>query len=152
MRKQANVALRVNPDVAAETHPYISTGLREHKFGVPIENARKLTGAPPNKDLRVAGVSLHIGSQITDVAPFRAAVERAVALIQELAADGHKIRYFDAGGGLGISYESAKPVDFPAQTRMYADAITEPLRRLGKSTPHLLLEPDDRLLRRPERC
>lgn len=141
-RKQANIAFRVNPNVAAETHPYISTGLREHKFGVPIDNARKLyQRAARQRYLRVAGVSLHIGSQITDVAPFRAAVERAISLIQDLAADGHGIRYFDAGGGLGISYDSTKPVDFPAQTRSYADAITEPLQRLGKSTPHLLLEP-----------
>ena len=142
LRKPANIAFRVNPDVAAETHPYISTGLREHKFGVPIEKARDLyKRAAEQKYLRVAGVSLHIGSQITDVSPFRAAVERAVSLMQELASDGHKIRYFDAGGGLGISYDSTKPVDFTAQTRSYASAISEPLQRLGKSGPHLLLEP-----------
>jgi diaminopimelate decarboxylase len=142
IRKPANIAFRVNPDVAAETHPYISTGLREHKFGVPIQRARQLyKRAADQKYLRVAGVSLHIGSQITDVSPFRAAVERAVSLIQELTSDGHKIRYFDAGGGLGISYDSAKPVDFPSQTSSYADAITAPLKALGKSKPHLLLEP-----------
>ena len=141
-RKRANIALRVNPDVAAETHPYISTGLSEHKFGVPIQSARKLyRRAAEHKYLRVAGVSLHIGSQITDVTPFRAAVDRAVLLMQELAADGHEIRYFDAGGGLGISYDSTKPVDFAAQTRSYAEAISEPLQRMGKSRPHLLLEP-----------
>ena len=141
-RKKANIALRVNPDVAAETHPYISTGLREHKFGVAIQSARKLySRAAKHKYLLVAGVSLHIGSQITDVRPFRAAVERAVLLIQELAADGHNIRYFDAGGGLGISYDSAKPVDFSAQARSYAEAICEPLQRMGRSRPHLLLEP-----------
>jgi diaminopimelate decarboxylase len=141
-RKPANIALRVNPDVAAETHPYISTGLREHKFGVPIQGARKLySRAAERKYLRVVGVSLHIGSQITDVRPFRAAVERAVLLMQELAADGHDIRYFDAGGGLGISYDSAKPVDFSAQAQSYAEAISEPLQRMGRSRPHLLLEP-----------
>ncbi len=140
--KRANIALRVNPDVAAETHPYISTGLREHKFGVPIQSARKLyRRAAEHKYLRVAGVSLHIGSQITDVTPFRAAVDRAVLLMQELAADGHDIRYFDAGGGLGISYDSTKPVDFAAQTRSYAEAISAPLQRMGRSRPHLLLEP-----------
>ncbi len=141
-RKKANIALRVNPDVAAETHPYISTGLREHKFGVPIQSARKIyRRAAEHKYLRVAGVSLHIGSQITDVTPFRAAVDRAVLLMQELAADGHEIGYFDAGGGLGISYDSTKPVDFSVQTRSYAEAISEPLQRMGKSRPHLLLEP-----------
>jgi diaminopimelate decarboxylase len=142
LRKMANIAFRVNPDVAAETHPYISTGLREHKFGVPIQRARELyQRAAARKYLRVAGVSLHIGSQITDVAPFRAAVERAVSLMKELAADGREIRYFDAGGGLGISYDSTKPLDFTAQTRSYAEAISEPLQRLGKLAPHLLLEP-----------
>jgi diaminopimelate decarboxylase len=142
VRKAANIAFRVNPDVAAETHPYISTGLREHKFGVPIQIARELyKRATEHKYLRVSGVSLHIGSQITDMSPFRAAVERAVLLMQELASDGHKIRYFDAGGGLGISYDSTKPVDFTAQTKSYASAISEPLQRLGKSAPHLLLEP-----------
>lgn len=142
VRKAANIAFRVNPDVAAETHPYISTGLREHKFGVPIQIARDLYNrAAEHKYLRVTGVSLHIGSQITDVSPFRAAVDRAVLLMQELASDGHKIRYFDAGGGLGISYDSTKPVDFAAQTKSYASAISEPLQRLGKSAPHLLLEP-----------
>lgn len=142
VRKTANIAFRVNPDVAAETHPYISTGLREHKFGVPIQKARYLyRHAAGHKNLRVTGVSLHIGSQITDVSPFRAAVERAVSLIEELTRDGHTIRYFDAGGGLGISYDSGKPVDFPAQTSGYAEAITQPLLRLGKSAPHLLLEP-----------
>lgn len=142
VRKAANIAFRVNPDVAAETHPYISTGLREHKFGVPIQIARDLyKRAAEHKYLRVTGVSLHIGSQITDVSPFRAAVDRAVLLMQELASDGHKIRYFDAGGGLGISYDSTKPVDFAAQTKSYASAISEPLQRLGKSAPHLLLEP-----------
>jgi diaminopimelate decarboxylase len=77
LRKTANIALRVNPDVPAETHPYISTGLREHKFGVPISSARELCRrAAQHKYLRVAGVSLHIGSQIGDVAPFHLALER----------------------------------------------------------------------------
>ncbi|HEU4416711.1 MAG TPA: alanine racemase, partial [Candidatus Angelobacter sp.] len=91
LRKTANVALRVNPDVLAETHPYISTGLREHKFGVPIGSARELCRrAAAQKYLRVAGVSLHIGSQIGDVSPFHLAMQRAVDLAQQLVADGHK--------------------------------------------------------------
>lgn len=142
VRKSPNIAFRVNPDVPAETHPYISTGLREHKFGVPIAEARRLYRlAAQHRYLRVAGVSLHIGSQITDVAPFRLAVERAVELIQQLAADGHKIQYLDAGGGLGISYNSSQPQDYAALARRYAEAIAEPLRRLKRNRSHLLLEP-----------
>lgn len=142
LRKTADIALRVNPDVPAETHPYISTGLREHKFGVPIASARELCRhAAANKYLRVAGVSLHIGSQIGDVTPFHLAMERAVELVQQLTADNHKIRFIDAGGGLGISYNSAAPVDFHDLAHRYAEAITEPLLRLKKPLPHLLLEP-----------
>lgn len=142
LRRTANIAFRVNPDVPAETHPYISTGLREHKFGLPISDARALyRRAAREKYLRVAGVSLHIGSQITDVSPFRLAVERAVELIQELSSDGHSIRFLDAGGGLGISYDSTTPVDYANLARRYADAITTPLKTLAKPRPHLLLEP-----------
>jgi diaminopimelate decarboxylase len=142
LRKVADIALRVNPDVPAETHPYISTGLREHKFGVPISSARELCRrAAQHKYLRVAGVSLHIGSQISDVMPFHLAMERAVDLALELIADGHKIRFIDAGGGLGISYNSSAPVDFTDLAHRYEEAITEPLLRMKKPIPHLLLEP-----------
>jgi diaminopimelate decarboxylase len=142
LRKVADIALRVNPDVPAETHPYISTGLREHKFGVPISSARELCRrAAAHKYLRVAGVSLHIGSQIGDVTPFHLAMERAVDLALELIADGHKIRFIDAGGGLGISYNSSAPVDFTELAHRYEEAITEPLLRMKKPIPHLLLEP-----------
>ena len=142
LKKTAGVALRVNPDVPAETHPYISTGLREHKFGVPMGEARALyRQAAAARFLRVSGISLHIGSQITDLAPFGLAMERTVDLVRELIADGHKIRFLDAGGGLGISYSSADPVDFPDQLKGYSNAVTGPLRALGKSAPHLLLEP-----------
>jgi diaminopimelate decarboxylase len=142
LRKPARVALRVNPDVPAETHPYISTGLREHKFGVPVSAAPELyRRAKSCKYLRVAGVSLHIGSQITDVGPFRLAVERAVELIEQLTGDGHRIRFLDAGGGLGISYHGEKPMDFECQARHYAAAITLPMRKLKRFRPHLLLEP-----------
>ena len=106
LRKTAPVALRVNPDVAAETHPYISTGLRKHKFGVPIGKARALyAAAARTKYLNVRGVSVHIGSQITDVAPFGEAMARVADLVRELRKDGHRIDYIDAGGGLGIAYE-----------------------------------------------
>lgn len=142
LRKTARVALRVNPDVPAQTHPYISTGLREHKFGVPIGDARKLyQQAAGQKYLDVAGVSLHIGSQITDVSPFGVAVERAAELIRQLDADGHKIRFLDAGGGLGISYSSPSEGSFSDFVREYAESIMRPLQALGKLQPHLLLEP-----------
>jgi diaminopimelate decarboxylase len=142
LRKTAALALRVNPDVPAETHPYISTGLREHKFGVPIAQARKLCRrATGHKYLRVSGVSLHIGSQIGDISPFHLAMERAVELARQLLADGHKIQFIDAGGGLGISYSSAAPVDFVNLAHSYAEAITGPLLHMKKPFPHLLLEP-----------
>jgi diaminopimelate decarboxylase len=142
LQHPANVAFRINPDVPAETHPYISTGLREHKFGIPMSAARELyRQAAQHEYLEVAGVSLHIGSQITDLTPFRVAMERAAELIAQLADDGHKIRFVDAGGGLGISYSSDEPLDFNDQARRYADAIMQPLRKLRVPIPHLLLEP-----------
>jgi diaminopimelate decarboxylase len=142
LRKTASIALRVNPEVPAETHPYISTGLREHKFGVAIGSARELCRrAAGHKFLRVAGVSLHIGSQIGDVAPFHLAMERAVDLALQLLTDGHKVRFLDAGGGLGISYNSSASVDFTDMAHRYAEAITGPLLRMKKPFPHLLLEP-----------
>jgi diaminopimelate decarboxylase len=142
LRKTANVAVRVNPDVPAETHPYISTGLREHKFGVPIGSARELyREAARCGFLRVAGVSLHIGSQIADVAPFALAMERAVELVEQLTLDGHEISFLDAGGGLGIPYNAAEPEDFAARARSYAEAVLQPLQKLKVPRPHLLLEP-----------
>jgi diaminopimelate decarboxylase len=140
--KTAQIAFRVNPDVPAETHPYISTGLQEHKFGVPISTARELyRQAARHEHLEVAGVSLHIGSQITNLEAFRLALERAVELIIQLGDDGHHVRFLDAGGGLGISYNSSEPMDFADIARRYAEALTAPLRKLGGHKPHLLLEP-----------
>lgn len=138
LRKIARVAVRVNPDVDAKTHPYISTGLRKHKFGIAIEEAAGLYAqVARQKYVQAEGVSVHIGSQITSVAPFGAAMLRVAALVRQLQASGHGIRYVDAGGGLGISYEG-KHADFAAQARKYAQAILKPLRKLGV---HLLLEP-----------
>ena len=142
LRKTAPVALRVNPDVPAQTHPYISTGLREHKFGVPIGEAAALySRAAAHKYLRVTGVSLHIGSQINFILPFGIAVERATELIRQLTADGHKISFLDAGGGLGISYDSREPHQFPLFVGEYASAIAARLHHLPSPRPHLLLEP-----------
>jgi diaminopimelate decarboxylase len=108
--KQASIALRVNPDVDAATHPYISTGLREHKFGIDIaeveqvyERARALPG------LILEGVSCHIGSQLLDPAPLVEAALRMLALVDRLRERGFPIRYFDLGGGLGVPYKPADP-------------------------------------------
>jgi len=139
LRTRASIALRVNPDVAADTHPYISTGLRKHKFGVALRDARALYAkASGARYLNVAGVSVHIGSQITDVAPFGEAVARVATLVRALRADGHDIRYIDAGGGLGISYEKPNSVEFSRYVAAYAQALAKPLRGLNV---HLLLEP-----------
>ena len=139
LQKTAPVALRVNPDVAAETHPYISTGLRKHKFGVPIREARALYAkASSARYLKVRGVSVHIGSQITDVAPFGEAMARVADLVRELRRDGHRIDYIDAGGGLGIDYEQPAANDFSADVAAYARALAKPLRGLDVQ---LLLEP-----------
>jgi diaminopimelate decarboxylase len=139
LRKTAPVALRVNPDVAAETHPYISTGLRKHKFGVPIRDARALYAkASAARYLRVRGVSVHIGSQITDVAPFGEAMARVADLVRELRSDGHSIDYIDAGGGLGIAYDKPSARGFSADVAAYARALADPLRSLDV---RLLLEP-----------
>ena len=138
LHKTAPIALRVNPDVAAETHPYISTGLHKHKFGVPIRDARGLYAkASGTRYLRIRGVSVHIGSQITDPGPFGEAMARVGDLVRQLRADGHTIDYVDAGGGLGISYESPQ-YDFSHQADDYAAALGNPLRNLDV---HLLLEP-----------
>jgi diaminopimelate decarboxylase len=138
-KKKARIALRVNPDVPAETHPYISTGLHQHKFGIPIEEARALYArASEMISLEIAGVSVHIGSQITDVKPFAATMERVAELVGALQKDGHAIKYVDAGGGLGIDYENPSAAGFAEQSSSYAEALTTPLRGLHV---HLLLEP-----------
>ena len=136
--KIVRFALRVNPDVFAETHPYISTGLSEHKFGIDIKAARAIyRAAKKYKSLDPAGVSVHIGSQIRKVDPFAAALARVTALIADLRKDGHNIRYVDAGGGLGIDY-GAHAFDPDKQVEKYAAALAE---GLASEPAHLLLEP-----------
>ncbi|WP_353062032.1 diaminopimelate decarboxylase [Tunturibacter psychrotolerans] len=136
--KVAPFALRVNPDVFAETHPYISTGLSEHKFGIDIKAARAIyRSAKKTKWLDPAGVSVHIGSQIRKVDPFAAALTRVTSLIADLRKDGHNIRYVDAGGGLGVDY-GATAFDPAKQVAKYAAALT---KSLGEESAHLLLEP-----------
>ncbi|PAU86824.1 diaminopimelate decarboxylase [Pseudomonas sp. WN033] len=107
---KAPVSLRVNPDVDAKTHPYISTGLKENKFGIDIAKAPEVyrrAADLPNID--VCGVDCHIGSQLTDDTPFLDALDRLLALIDQLAADGIRIRHLDLGGGLGVTYRDEQP-------------------------------------------
>jgi diaminopimelate decarboxylase len=144
LKQTARIALRVNPDVAAETHPYISTGLHQHKFGVPIAASRRLYAqASGIRSLSIAGVSVHIGSQITDVKPFGEAMVRVAELVRQLREDGHQIDFVDAGGGLGIAYDDRNLPDFEDYVAEYAEALLRPLRGLKV---HLLLEPGRSIL------
>lgn len=138
LRKRARIALRVNPDVFAETHPYISTGMREHKFGIDIRRARAVYRKTA-KYLEATGVSVHIGSQIRSADPFGAAAARAVQLIGELRHDGHAIRTIDIGGGLGVEYHPDKPFDAAEKVEQYATAVIPAIESAGGLT--LLLEP-----------
>ncbi len=134
----ARFSLRVNPDVFAETHPYISTGLSAHKFGVAIQSARAMyRKAARSKWLVPAGVSVHIGSQIRAVDPFGAALDRVASLVRELQSDGMSLSYIDAGGGLGIEYTDG-PFDPAAAVAAYAKQVISATAGLGL---HLLLEP-----------
>ena len=104
-RRKAPVALRVNPDIDPATHPYISTGLEKNKFGVPIKNALEFyMRASKMENIEIVGVHEHIGSQLTELAPFREALEKVLALIERLREAGIRLRYLDLGGGLGIRY------------------------------------------------
>ncbi|HHZ88602.1 MAG TPA: diaminopimelate decarboxylase [Chromatiaceae bacterium] len=131
----APVSLRVNPDVDAKTHPYISTGLKENKFGVEISTAREQyqrIAAMPH--LRAVGLDCHIGSQLTELAPFMDALERVLTLAEQLRSDGTELRHLDLGGGLGVPYRDETPPS-PAE---YSGAI---LSRLGGTPYELLIEP-----------
>ena len=108
--KKAPVSLRVNPDVDAGTHPYISTGLKENKFGIDIDNAEAVySRAVELPNLEVVGVDCHIGSQLTSLPPFLDALDRLLALTDRLAARGIQIRHLDLGGGLGVRYRDEQP-------------------------------------------
>ncbi len=108
--KKAPVSLRVNPDVDAGTHPYISTGLKENKFGIDIDNAEAVYArAAELPNLEVVGVDCHIGSQLTSLPPFLDALDRLLALTERLAARGIQIRHLDLGGGLGVRYRDEQP-------------------------------------------
>ena len=106
----ADISLRVNPDVDAQTHPYISTGLKENKFGIDINLAPQVyQRAAQMSHINVVGVDCHIGSQLVDTAPFVAALERLLALVDQLAEQNIKLQHIDIGGGLGVRYESEEP-------------------------------------------
>jgi diaminopimelate decarboxylase len=134
-RTTARVALRVNPDIDARSHPHISTGLRTNKFGVPIESARALfREAAATEGLRPVGVHVHVGSQITSLDPLTSAAARIVSLVEDLLKDGLALDHVDLGGGLGISYDGSS---VPSLTQ-YATAIVEGVARTGLT---LVLEP-----------
>jgi len=135
MGKRAPVSLRVNPDVDAKTHPYISTGLKENKFGVSYEDAPRLYKRASSLDaLKVTGVDFHIGSQLTEVEPFVAALEKVLEFVDQLAAEGMQLEHIDIGGGLGIRYndETIPPV---------ADYLRPLFARLEARKLKVLLEP-----------
>jgi len=133
--KIAPISLRVNPDVDAKTHPYISTGLKQNKFGVAYDEAitlyRKARELP---HLRITGMDCHIGSQLTDASPFIAAAEKILLLVDALAAEGISLEHLDLGGGLGICYNDETP---PA----IADYVTALLGVLRGRSEKLILEP-----------
>jgi diaminopimelate decarboxylase len=138
LRIPARFSLRVNPDVFAETHPYISTGLSAHKFGIDINAARAIyRKAAKSKHLVPTGISVHIGSQIRAVDPFGAALDRVTTLIRQLKKDGINLTHIDAGGGLGIEYTDA-PFDPATAVANYAKQVLEATAHLDL---HLLLEP-----------
>ncbi|MCA0899860.1 MULTISPECIES: diaminopimelate decarboxylase [Microbulbifer] len=131
----APVSLRVNPDVDANTHPYISTGLKENKFGIAIERARAVYARiADSQSLNAVGVDCHIGSQLTELAPFLDALDRLLVLIDELAEDGTKLKHLDLGGGLGVRYRGEEP----PQVSDYLGAVKQ---RLAGRDLELVLEP-----------
>ncbi|MFP2930906.1 diaminopimelate decarboxylase [Pyxidicoccus sp. 3LG] len=133
--RRAPFALRVNPDVDARTHRYISTGLKTSKFGVPFEEAVALyTRAKKLKGVRAAGLDCHIGSQLTQASPMRAALTKVAGLYRELKEQGHPLEYLDVGGGLGITYTD----ETPPSPEEYARTVLQATRDTGA---HLVLEP-----------
>ncbi|MGF6536418.1 diaminopimelate decarboxylase [Paraburkholderia sp. GAS206C] len=122
--KTAPVSLRVNPDVDAKTHPYISTGLKSNKFGVAFDEARATyRAAAAMTHLEVVGIDCHIGSQITEIAPYLDAVDKLLELVGQIEADGLSIRHIDVGGGLGITYDDETPPDIGEFVRTVLDHI-----------------------------
>ena len=135
LNKKASISIRVNPDVNANTHPYISTGLKENKFGVTEESALNLYKKAKTMDsILIKGIDCHIGSQITDLRPFEDSVKKLIVLIDKLESEGIKIKHMDIGGGIGISYENEKTIAFDD----YAKAVYKLTKGRGFK---ILLEP-----------
>ena len=135
LKKKAAVAIRVNPDVDPQTHPYISTGLKKNKFGIDTKTAIEgYKSARSLKNIEIIGIDCHIGSQITQVQPFKDALKSLISLINELKKIGIEIKYLDMGGGLGIKYDD----ESPPQLNEYANAIVESLK---DTDLQLILEP-----------
>lgn len=135
MGKKAPISLRINPDVDAKTHPYISTGLKENKFGIDINEAPRVyakANAMPN--LCVKGVDFHIGSQLTDMEPFMDALDRALSLIDTLAEQGITLEHIDLGGGIGVTYQDEQPIAIDD----YLNAVKA---KLGARALDIVLEP-----------
>src|SRR3569623_346784 len=135
MGRRAQVSLRVNPDVDAKTHPYISTGLKENKFGIAIAAAPDLYArAAQMAHIEIIGIDCHIGSQLTQVRPFVDALQRVLALVDQLAQQGITLKHLDIGGGLGITYRE----EMPPSPVEYASAQQPQLRARGMK---VLIEP-----------
>lgn len=135
MGKEANISLRVNPDVDANTHPYISTGLKENKFGITIDDAPRIYNwAKTLPNINIVGVDCHIGSQLTDVTPFLDALDRLLLLIDQLQEAGIAIEHIDLGGGIGVVYRDETPPSISA----YLEKVKE---KIAKRDLHLVLEP-----------
>ena len=136
MGKIAPISLRVNPDVDAHTHPYISTGLKENKFGVSVEQAREVYKlAATLSNIKIVGMDCHIGSQLTELQPFLDAVDRLIVLMEQLKQDGIHLKHLDLGGGLGVTYTDEKP---PHPTD-YAKALWEKLSAFSEL--EIIVEP-----------
>lgn len=119
LEAQAPISIRVNPDVDAQTHPYISTGLKENKFGVPADQALDLyRSANKHPHLKIVGIDCHIGSQIMDVAPLRQALVSLLSLTTQLGQEGIELQHIDVGGGMGVSYHNETPLDISAYGNM----------------------------------
>ncbi|MDP2804329.1 MAG: diaminopimelate decarboxylase, partial [Gallionellaceae bacterium] len=124
MGKIAPISLRVNPDVDAKTHPYISTGLKQNKFGVAYTEAVALyRKASSMANLRVTGMDCHIGSQLTETSPFVAAAEKILLLVDQLASEGIKLDHLDLGGGVGICYDDETPPSIAEYAQALLDAL-----------------------------
>ena len=136
--KRAPISLRVNPDVDAETHPYISTGLKKNKFGIPVAEARRtFVAARAMKHIEMVGIDCHIGSQLTKTSPFKDAIARLGELARALVAEGVAIRYVDIGGGLGIPYNQ----EDPPSPQEYGRAIEEAMAAFSGLDVTLICEP-----------